>query len=284
VAVIKSGYEHKVDPAKTKWPGFACIPLPGTWSMTVPGIARVPGPASPPNPEDATSYLDLWCGFATGRTVPDPIRRLSQAIGSGFDATDTREAIMGYSLVRRITRATAGILDRDAINAFLVTLAAFDRSFQLSGSRVGIWANILERDPDRPLDNWANVHTFTNPETYPRDDFGLRFIPPTDASQPWEIRTLWQRDAFMQVLLALRPSLQSLRQLVAYADVFIRTRPASQPLPGITLPDEQADAMYTMPFIRGAPTTEAFLVDATSTPADPPGKMDVDDAPSAPNA
>jgi hypothetical protein len=42
--------------------------------------------------------------------------------------------------------------------------------------------------------------------------------------------------------------------------------------------------MYTEPFIRATATPEAFLVDNTSTPADPPGEMDVDDAPSAPNA
>jgi hypothetical protein len=205
-------------------------------------------------------------------------------VGLGFDHADIRDAVLGYSLVRRITRATAGTLDRDAINAFLVTLAAFERTFQLSQSRGGLWATILDYDTDGPRDNWAGLHAFLNPETYPRDDFGLRFIPPTDTYQPWEIRTLWRRDAFMQVLLAIRPSLLSLRRLLAFADAFVRTRPASQPLPGISLPHEQPDVMYTMPFIRAAPTTEAFLVDDTSTAAAPPGEMDVDDAPSAPNA
>ena len=279
VAVITTRTFTVPDPERTKWPGFACIPLPRGWRSYTPGIVTISGPAAPPNPEDATSYLDLWAGFANGRTVPDPFRRLFQAIGIEFHPDDARTALMGYRLVRRITRTMAGTLNRDAINAFLVTLAAFQRTVPIATGRTGLWATILEHDTSSPQNNWAQLVAFMNPETYPREDFGLTWRPPADTSQPWEIHTLWRQDAFMQVLLAIRPSLSALRELLAYADTFIRTRPAAQPLPGVTLPNEPQDRMYTASFTLGPATPDAFLVDTMSTPAVPPADMEVDDLP-----
>jgi hypothetical protein len=54
-----------------------------------------------------------------------------------------------------------------------------------------------------------------NPETYPHHDFGLRFVPPTDASQPWEIYTRWRCDDFMRLLLVAWPTLLALWQILA---------------------------------------------------------------------
>ena len=58
-----------------------------------------------------------------------------------------------------------------------------------------------------------------NINTYPWEDFGLSFTAPSDPSQPWEICTCWRRDDFMQVLLAVRPSLQNLQALLTLANV-----------------------------------------------------------------
>jgi hypothetical protein len=45
----------------------------------------------------------------------------------------------------------------------------------------------------------------------------------------------------MQVLLAIRPSVEAFNHLLAYADIFIRMRPANLPIPGISLPNEPAN-------------------------------------------
>jgi hypothetical protein len=74
----------------------------------------------------------------------------------------------------------------------------------------------------------------------------------------------------------------SLQQILAYADIFIRTRPAAQPLLGIILPNEFQDQMYTASFILGPQTPEAFIVETTLTTAEPSGNMEVDAGPSQP--
>jgi hypothetical protein len=143
---------------------------------------------------------------------------------------------------------------------------------------------LLEREPERSFDNWGELQAFINFEaSSPHENFGLAFIPPVDPSQPWEVRTHWRCDDFMQVLLAMRPGLPSLRQLLAYADIFIRTRPAAQLLPGIPL-DEPLGRMYTAPFFSGPNTPEAFIVDTSLTVTEPLGDMEVDENPSAPPA
>jgi hypothetical protein len=187
--------------------------------------------------------------------------------------------MQGYSLARRITIQLADIFNRDAINAFLITLAAFDRSLQLTTGRDNLWSAMLARESDRPVDNWNELCSFMNIDTYPREDFGLSFTAPSDPSQPWEIRTRWRRDDFMQVLLAVRPSLQSLQLLLAFADVFICSRPADQPLSGITLGGQTHEQMYTTSFIHGPGTPDAFIVDNTSATEDATGEMEVDEPP-----
>ena len=80
VDVVFHNGDYYPDPTKTKWPGFACVPLPfGVRPSLTGGPITVPGPITPPKPEDATSYLELWAGFANGRTVPDPFRRFFNA-------------------------------------------------------------------------------------------------------------------------------------------------------------------------------------------------------------
>jgi len=283
VSVIKKGGDILADPSKVKWPGFACIPLP-EWRQSHPGTVIVRGPTTPPNPEDATSYLELWAGFALGRTVPDPIRRLFQAIGLAFHPSDARDAVLGYGLTRRIAVANTGTpVDRDTINAFLVTLAAYHRAVQLLVGSQTLWAYLLSLESPAPFDNWRAMVTFLDRDTWPRQDFGLTFIPPADAAQPWVIHTMWKSNDFTRVLLALRPSAVSLRRLLAYADVFIRTRPAAQPLPGVFLPGQSPDRMYTAPFTTAPETPEAFIEEpAVPASGDETSPMEVDAAPAAP--
>jgi hypothetical protein len=240
ISVVRRGGTEYPDPASTRWPGFASIPLPIGASLPHRNLAIVRGPATPPNAEDATSYTEHWAAFATGRTVPDSFTRLFQAIGTAFNPFHARDAVLGYGLVRRISLLHTGTLDRNAINAFLVTLATFDRTLRLTSSRDSLWERMLAREPNRPFNNWGELHRFQNLETYPREDFGLTFQPPADPSHPWEITTRWRRDDFMQVLLAIRPTLHELRQIIAYADIFIRTRPAACPLSGNSFPNEPA--------------------------------------------
>jgi hypothetical protein len=288
VDVIQLNGEFFPDPAKTKWPGFACVPLPfGARPPLTGGPATVRGPVTPPKPEDATSYIELWAGFANGRTVPDPFRRFFLT-GVRFDNSWMRTAVLGYGIARRIAVVQSHNLDRHAINAFLVTLAAFDRALDLcrhSKRQRTLWELILRRDPSRPTNNWEAVSGFMNRETYVLTTFGLSFTPPADTSRPWVIRTLWRRDAFMQVLLAIRPTLDAFNALLAYADVIIRTRPANMPFPGIALPNEPADRMYTASFVSGPDCPDAFLDDPPSTTtAEPSGAMEVDESPPAPPA
>jgi hypothetical protein len=107
--------------------------------MPCPGIAIVRGPATPPEPEDATSYMELWAGFATGHMVPNPFRHLFQAIGLAFLLLDARSTMLGYGLVWQITWANVGIFDQNAIGAFLVTLAAFEWAIGLSSGQDSLW-------------------------------------------------------------------------------------------------------------------------------------------------
>ena len=145
-----------------------------------------------------------------------------------------------------------------------------------------LWELILRHEPSLPTNNWEAVSGFMNRETYVLMMFGLTFIPPADTSRLWGISTLWQHDAFMQVLLAIRPTLDAFNQLLAYVDVIIRTRPANLPFPGIALPNELAGRMYTTSFVSGPDCPDAFLDDPPSTTADPSGAMEVDECPPIP--
>jgi hypothetical protein len=105
-------------------------------------------------------------------------------------------------------------------------------------------------------------------------NFGLTFTPPASANEPWSIRTQWHEDEFMRLLVAIRPSLTSLMEILYYADAFIRSRPASVPSPGITFPAYTRDTMFTAPFISAPRESNAFL---TAPSSSGPTAMDVDE-------
>ena len=83
----------------------------------------------------------------------------------------------------------------------------------------------------------------------------------------------------MQVLLAVRPSLQNLQLLLAFADIFIQTRPADQPLSGITLAGQNHKQMYTVSFIHGPEIPDAFIVNNMSETEEAASEMEVDEPP-----
>jgi hypothetical protein len=84
VTIIQRNGVDIPDLKKVKLEGFTCIPLPAEYSIPCQGIVIVHGPAMPPNPEDAMSYVELWTGFANGHMVLDPFQHLFQAIGTAF--------------------------------------------------------------------------------------------------------------------------------------------------------------------------------------------------------
>ena len=148
------------------------------------GIAVVRVPRTIPSVEDSTTYSDLWANFADGQTVPDPIRRLSHALGASFSKFEARDAVLGYGIVRYISAALHGVLDRDAIHAFLVTLAAFDRTLHLTEGSDSLWSRLLQRHRHLPLGVWTELRAYRHPEIYPRNDFGITFTAPQNPNNP----------------------------------------------------------------------------------------------------
>ena len=279
-----------VDYPHERYPGLTSLPFPAAETMFPRrGIAVVRVPRTIPSVEDSTTYSDLWANFADGRTVPDPIRRLSRALGASFSEFEAHDAVLGYSIVRRIGAALHGILDRDAIHAFLVTLVVFDRTLHLTEGSDSLWSRLLQCHHHLPLGVWTELCAYRHPEIYPRNDFGITFIAPHNPNNPWGITTLWQRDEFMQILLAVRPSLVDLRRLLTYTDVFLRTRTAWRPLPGTYLEVSNPEQTYTASFIQGPGTPHAFIEGPVATGSQAPAEeMEVEhdlprNTPSRPN-
>jgi hypothetical protein len=95
--------------------------------------------------------------------------------------------------------------------------------------------------------------------------FGLTFVPPDMPTGPWEISTQWSERELMALILAMRPSREALQNLLHYADTFIHTRPASNPLRGASIPGYTPGQMFTASFVTGDPTPGA-LAPPTATP------------------
>jgi hypothetical protein len=69
----------------------------------------------------------------------------------------------------------------------------------------------------------------------------------------------------MALILAMRPSREVLQNLLHYADAFIHTRPASNPLRGASIPGYTPRQMFTASFITVDPMPGAL----TPPPAAP---------------
>jgi hypothetical protein len=83
--------------------------------------------------------------------------------------------------------------------------------------------------------------------------FGLTFVPPNVATTPWGVQTQWSKRELTSLLMAMRPSREVLQQLLHYADAFVRTRPASNPLRGASIAGFTPEQMFSAPFVRTKP-------------------------------
>jgi hypothetical protein len=211
-----------------------------------------------------------------GLTMPDALTRLFQARGRDLDPTMARRAGMGYIIARRIAVANEDVLSKYALRAFLVVLAAYQRFRPLL---TGMWSAIVNGTPQRPFDNWAEARRFAQHHSSRSESFGITFTPPANESEPWSIRTQWREDEFMRLLIAIRPSGDSLMHLLYYADAFVRSRPANAPFAGITLAGYTRDVMFSAPFISASRQNDTFAT-APSAPGPSsmsgPTPMDVD--------
>jgi hypothetical protein len=190
---------------------------------------------------------------------------------------------MGYSLLRRIILANEGFLPRNALHSFLIVLATYQRHRPIAS---GIWASILGTTPDRPTDNWSEARRFMAHPSVLLPDFGLTFVPPANENSPWDIRTQWREDEFMQLLMAIRPSQQSLLHLLYYADAFVRSRPCAVPAPGIAFPQYSRDDMFAAPYISAPRVPNSFfgsLDNPSTTTTSGPAPMEVDDGNTSPS-
>jgi hypothetical protein len=79
----------------------------------------------------------------------------------------------------------------------------------------------------------------------------------------------------MALILAMRPSREALQNLLHYADVFICTRPASNPLRGASIPGYTPGQMFTASFVTADPTPGALaLPPAAPNPSEPNAPAD----------
>jgi hypothetical protein len=108
----------------------------------------------------------MWsCGpvLPTGMWSQTP----SNACFQPLEQCSTCSTMFGYSLVCQIAWAHVGTFNWNAITAFLVALAAFEQTINLSGRRNSLWGMLLNREPARPFNNWSELQGFMNPDTYP---------------------------------------------------------------------------------------------------------------------
>jgi hypothetical protein len=186
---------------------------------------------------------------------------------------------MGFAISRRIMAAAN--IKRHEINALLVLVAINERHRRLT---TGLWAEYLDETltPDQRAgteappsqDNWSEAARFTTHPATAAPAYGLTFIPPRVAHEPWVIKTQWTAKEFMKILRRIRPSNQSLRWLTDYADVFVRTRHAEGPVPGLQIEGMPRGRMYTAPFTT-APSVQHTFAEPTTPSAR--NKMDVDE-------
>jgi hypothetical protein len=186
--------------------------------------------ADPPEyPEEATSYAHLWAGFAHGITIPETFVCIFGVLGRQMVHDYYLNMALGYIVYRRVAAATAHHFSRDALNGLLITLAIFQRQVP---NFLRIWEEILSRPSDVVENNWMQARSFARHPSCRPPLFGLTFVPPDMPTGPWEISTQWSERELMALILAMRPSREALQNLLHYADAFIHTRPASNPLHG----------------------------------------------------
>ena len=140
-----------------------------------------------------------------------------------------RSVVFRYALTQCIANANHNILDKNALNTFLVILTAYQHERPLLS---GIWAWVLQRTREQPLNRWNQVRCFLDHPSSSSAVFGITFVALDGIFEPWRIHTRWTTNKFMALLLQIHPSLESLGHLIMYADFFVCTRNAGGPLAG----------------------------------------------------
>jgi hypothetical protein len=266
--VIKTKTNNWPDPNGIRPAQLAYLPLPKGAKYTAVKTAVVNIADLPEYPEEATSYAHLWAGFACGITVPETFVRIFGVLGCQMAHDYYLNMALGYIVYRHLAAATAHHFSLDTLNGLLITLAVF-RCQVPNFPR--IWEEILSRPSDIAENNWMQARSFAcHPPL-----FGLTFVPPDTPTGPWEISTQWSERELMALILAMRPSREALQNLLHYADAFIRTRPASNPLRGASIPGYTPGQMFTAPFVMVDPTPGALALPPTApNPSEPNAPAD----------
>ena len=251
---------------------LTCLPLPveaeGTATIKTMTV-RITNP--PKTPEEAMDYRQLWAGFVNGITIPETFTRIFDIIGCSADTNYFYCMAMGYAEHRRMIAANQGHLQHSAVLAILINLAVLR---QQSPRFPQIYSQVLQREPNLPVNTWEQAHHIVTHPAYPRNDLGLMFEAPSSTSLPWVIWSTWREDQLNTLVLGLRPSIDTLQNLLAFADAFIHTRPASNPFEGTSLEGQTPQTMFLALFITANPMEGTLAPPLSATPsAVPPATL-----------
>lgn len=267
---------------------MAVLPLPSghAWKPDGSFTAVIPTAKTPGRVNDASSYEELWLALALRRgnaNVPDVFTRIHQHAPYSLQGSTGRQAAMGYVLTRQIQEATGW--DRHDMGSFLVVLAVLIRSRVVTDRT---WEQVRGRDildyrnahpgADLPDNVWRGLRQFSRHENHRGPTHGISMSPPATPDAPWVIRTSWTSASFVSILRSVRITGPAMLQLAAYADLFVRTRAANGPLPGIAYDHIPRGVFYTASYTAAAEDTNAFMPFVPPPANDGPSAqtMDVD--------
>jgi hypothetical protein len=262
--VIKTKTNGWAEPKSIRPERLACIPLLEGIKYTAMKMAVIPIIDPPQCPEEATSYANLWAGLARGITIPETFVRIFQVVGRLIDHSYYHNMALRYVIFRRIVVVNAHHLSRDALHGFLVTLAVFRHQVT---NLPRIWEEILSRQSSNSDNDWTQARRFACHPSFRLPMFGLMFVPPDVATMPWGVRTQWSERELTGLLMVMRPSWEALQQLLHYADAFVRTRPASNPLHGVSIAGFTPEQMFSAPFVMAEPFLNGLVLSATAAPS-----------------
>jgi hypothetical protein len=260
--VIKTKTNGWAEPKSIRPERLACIPLPEGIKYMAMKTAVIPIVDPPQYPEEATSYANLWAGLARGITIPETFVRIFQVVRCLIDHSYYHNMALGYVIFRRIVAA-------NALHGFLVTLAIFQCQVT---NLPRIWEEILSHQSGNSDNDQTQAHHFAHHSSFWPPMFGLTFVPPDVATTPWGVRTQWSERELTGLLMAMRPSREALQQLLHYADTFVHTRPASNPLRGVSIAGFRPEQMFSAPFVMAEPFLNGLALSAaaaSSTTATP---------------
>ena len=249
------------EPSSIKPSRHACLPLPLEAEATNMKTMVVHIANAPKKPKDVADYHQLWAGLVNGITIPEMFTCIFDVLGQTADIQYYYRMAMGYAEHCRIIAANQGHLQCSTVLAILINLVVLQQQLP---HFIQIYLQVLQREPNLPVNNWEQAHRIVTHPAYPRNDLGLMFEPPSSTSNPWVIQTAWSEDQLQTLVLGLHPSLNILQNLLTFTDTFIRMRLASNPFKGMRLEGQTPQTMFSAPFITASP------VKGTLTPPSTP--------------